>query len=156
MPIFQSSKILTEVENKYLFHIASMIKSKQTFQKLWCELRNLTEVPSTHSKGWPNLFSELSDRWMMFHLHANMNHIHCRRLQTNPSKQIFFCFFWLVYVWGVLAQNLPKMYNSNKSQLVFGGDVVEWQWSWKITSEFWGRTAGPRENSVLPLCTGAV
>lgn len=34
MPIFQSSKILTEVENKYLFHIASMIKSKQTFQKL--------------------------------------------------------------------------------------------------------------------------
>lgn len=33
MHIFQSRKIDSEVENKYLFDITSMIKSNQRFQK---------------------------------------------------------------------------------------------------------------------------
>lgn len=48
MCIFQSSKIDPEIENKYFFDIASMIKSNQRFQKFSCELKTLTKF---HSKS---------------------------------------------------------------------------------------------------------
>lgn len=51
MRIIQSSKIDPEIENKYVFDIASMVTSKQRFQKFWWELKSLTKVLSILSKG---------------------------------------------------------------------------------------------------------